>query len=278
MKTLRLNTGANIPMVGFGTWEIVPNNRAKAAVSDALDAGYRLLDTAKVYGNEKGVGDAIRQTSVARKDIFLTTKLWQGEQGYTKALKAFETSLRLLGTDYVDLYLIHWPGGNGDRHESWRAFTEIQETGRAKAIGVSNFTVDHLRQLKKRSSVIPAVNQVEFHPYLYKAQTELLAYCAQEGIVVEAYSPLAHGLLRSGRFKSEPVFLEIGERYGKSSAQVVLRWCVQHGTVPLPKTTNREHMHDNIDIFDFELTPAEMTAINNLSDGTRVCWDPNRIA
>lgn len=277
MQTVKLNTGAEMPAIGLGTWEIVPNRKAKSAVLTALDAGYRLIDTAKIYGNEKGIGDGLSEASVERKDIFITTKLWQGEQGYDKAHKAFNTSLKLLGTGYIDLYLIHWPGGSGDRHESWRALTEIYGSGYAKAIGVSNFTVRHLEQLKQSSAVTPTVNQVEFHPYIYKQQGQLLEYCRTEGIVIEAYSPLAHGLIKNQHVKDPTVLAEIGARYGKSAAQVVLRWCVQHGTVPLPRSVNPEHTHDNIDIFDFELSSVEIEQINNLSDGTRTCWDPSNI-
>ncbi len=275
---MKLNTGAVMPTIGFGTWEIVPNGRAKTTILDALDAGYRLIDTAKIYGNEKGVGDAVHETSVRREDIFVTTKLWQGEQGYDSAHKAFNTSLRLLGLDYIDLYLIHWPGGRGDRHESWRAMTELYESGRSKAIGVSNFTVAHLQELKDSSDIIPAVNQIEFHPYLYDQQRQLLDYCREQGIIVQAYSPLVHGITDKGQFKDEAVLIQVGQNYGKSPAQVILRWCLQHGTVPLPKTTNPEHMHENIDVFDFELTASEMEQINHLSDDTRACWDPNKVA
>lgn len=261
-----------MPAIGFGTWLIVPNRKAKVAVLDALEAGYRLIDTAMVYGNEKGVGEAIDETHLERKSIFVTTKLWNHDQGYDKTFRAFSRSLELLGLDYVDLYLIHWPG-NDKRLESWRALTEIQASGRAKAIGVSNFTIAHLIELAKLSDAIPAVNQVELHPYVYADQKDLLAYCRQQGIVVEAYSPLAHGQ----RFKNDPVLKSIAQKYGKSPAQVVLRWCLQHGTVPLPKSTNPEHMHDNLDVFDFELNAEEMGEINTLSDGTRTFWDPTKI-
>jgi diketogulonate reductase-like aldo/keto reductase len=278
MQKVKLLAGTNMPAIGFGTWQIVPNRKAKAAVLDALDAGYRLIDTAKIYGNEKGVGDAIHESGLAREGLFITTKLWKGEQGYDNALRAFETSLRLLGVDYLDLYLIHWPGGVGDRNESWRALTRLYEEGRARAIGVSNFTIKHLEQLKNISPITPAVNQIEFHPYLYKEQIELLDYCRTKGIVIEAYSPLAHGLINSEQDKGGSVLSSIGGKHGKLPAQIVLRWCVQHGAVPIPKTSSREHMHDNIDIFDFELTDQEMVEINNLSKGVRTCWDPNKIA
>lgn len=268
MKTVTLNTGAKMPTIGFGTWQIFPNGRAKHATADALTTGYRLIDTARIYGNERGVGEAIKASIISREDVFLTTKLWNSNQGYEQAHKAFEASLKRLGMEYVDLYLLHWPV-TGKRLDSWRALEEIHASGRAKAVGVSNFTVRHLTELAEKASITPAVNQVEFHPFLYDEQVELLEYCAQHDIVVEAYSPLAHG-----KKTDETVLSPIAKRHGKSSAQVILRWCVQHGTVPLPKSTNPVHMQDNLDIFDFELSAEEMRAIDGLSDGTRTCWDP----
>jgi diketogulonate reductase-like aldo/keto reductase len=265
LPTFKLNTGADIPAIGFGTWKIVP---AKDAVLSALDAGYRLIDTARIYGNERGVGKAIRESGLDRSEIFVTTKLWNASQGYDSALAAFDKSLDRLGLDYVDLYLIHWPV-TGKRADSWRALEEIHASGRARAIGVSNYTVKHLEELLATSKVVPAVNQVEFHPFLYKEQAELLKFCSSKGILVEAYSPLAHGQ-RSDATTIPP----IADKYGKSSAQVILRWCYQHGTLPLPKSKNPEHIASNLDIFDFELTTAEMKQIDGLSDGTRTCWDP----
>lgn len=268
-KTFKLNTGAHMPAVGFGTWQIFPNGRAKRATQEALAAGYRHIDTARIYGNEHGVGQAIKASVVPREDIFLTTKLWNLSQGYEKALKAFDNSLERLGMDYVDLYLIHWPV-IGKRLDSWKALEEIYASGRAKAVGVSNFTVEHLSELMEHSKLVPAVNQVEFHPFLYDDQIELLEFCARHGIVVEAYSPLAHG-----KKTDEAVLPPIAKRHGKSSAQIILRWCLRHGTVPLPKSTNPQHIKDNLDIFDFELSADEMRVIDDLSDGTRTCWDPS---
>lgn len=272
IKTFDLNTGVKMPGIGFGTWQIFPNGRAKRATAEALVAGYRLIDTARIYGNEHGVGRAINDSSVSREDIFLTTKLWNLSQGYDKAHAAFNNSLRRLKMDYVDLYLLHWPV-SGKRLDSWRALEEIHASGRAKAIGVSNFTVKHLTELMEKSSVVPAINQVEFHPFLYKEQIELLDFCEKHGIVVEAYSPLAHG-----RKTDEVVLPPVAQRHGKSVSQVILRWCLQHGTVPLPKSTNPDHIKENLDIFDFELSDSEMRAIDDLSDGTRTCWNPSDMA
>jgi diketogulonate reductase-like aldo/keto reductase len=265
----KLNTGADIPSIGFGTWKILP---AKKAVKEALAAGYRLIDTARIYGNERGVGKAIRESGIAREDIFLTTKLWNSSQGYDKALDAFDKSLDRLRTDYADLYLIHWPVTD-KREESWKALEKINKSRRARAIGVSNYTVRHLEELLADCDIVPAVNQVEFHPFLYEEQKELLAYCKGKGILVEAYSPLAHGQKTDTK-----VTAEIARKYGKSSQQVILRWCIQHGTVPLPKSTDSAHIASNLDILDFELTDSEMERINGLSDGTRTCWNPNDMA
>ena len=271
MQTISLNTGGEIPTIGFGTWKIRLNNKAETAVFEALAAGYRLIDTARIYGNEKGVGKAIRESGVPRADIFVTTKLWNSDQGYEKGLKAFDDSLKRLDLEYVDLYLIHWPVPV-QRLESWRALEEIYKSGRAKAIGVSNFTVPHLEELLSHLSIVPSVNQVEFHPYIYEDQKPLLEFCKQQGMIMEAYSPLAHGHNLGNRHISQ-----LADKYGKSNAQIILRWCLQHATVPLPKSSNAERIRENLDIFNFELTAAEMVQINSLSDGTRTCWDPTEI-
>lgn len=269
-QTVRLNTGAMMPAIGFGTWKIHFNSSTKKAVTNALDHGYRLIDTAKIYGNEKGVGEAILGSKVARKDIFVTTKLWNGDQGYDKAHKAFADSLGRLGLDYVDLYLIHWPVSD-KRQDSWRALQEIHRGGQAHNIGVSNYTVRHLQELLQTADIVPTVNQVEFHPFIYKDQKPLLDFCKQHKIVVEAYSPLAHGK-RIG----DPVIGKIAQRLGKTNAQVMLRWAVQHGTVPLPKSTDNQRIAENISVFDFDLTQEDMDNINDLSDGMRTCWDPTK--
>ncbi len=265
VQTFKLNTGAKIPAVGFGTWKIRP---ARKPVTEALEAGYRLIDTARIYINERGVGRAINESGIPREDIFVTTKLWNSDQGYDKALNAFDKSLDRLGMEYVDLYLLHWPV-TGKREDSWKALEEIYKAGHAKAIGVSNFNVRHLEELLKTAKVVPAVNQIEFHPFLYGEQKELLDYCKSKGILVEAYSPLAHGAFEN------PVLNKIGQAHGKSAAQVVLRWAHQKGTVPLPKSTSPENMRQNLDIFDFELSSGDMKKIDGLSNGMRTCGDPN---
>lgn len=267
----KLNNGDRIPGIGFGTWQILLNSRAKNIVIEALDAGYRLMDTARIYGNEKGVGAGIRESSVPREQIFVTTKLWTSDHGYEKAHKAFDVSLARLGLKYIDLFLIHWPGSD-KRLEAWKALEEIYKSGRTKAIGVSNYTVRHLEELLANSKVVPAVNQIEFHPLIYNQQQEVLDFCKRKGIVVEAYSPLMRG-----RHLDIPLFAQLGDKHGKTSAQVVLRWCIQHGTVPLPKSTHSERIHDNLDVFDFELTDKDMESINKLGNGTRTTWDPTSV-
>ncbi len=272
MQIVKLNNGSNIPAIGFGTWHILLNNRAKNSVIEAIHSGYRLIDTAKIYGNEKGVGAAVRDSGIPRDKIFVTTKLWTSDQGYEKTFQAFDASLKTLGLDYIDLYLIHWPGSD-KRLESWRAMEEIYKDGRAKTIGVSNFTISHLEELLTSSKIVPAINQIEFHPLIFNEQKELLAYCGDKGIIVEAYSPLMRG-----KYLEAAIFQQIGQRHNKSSAQVVLRWCIQHKTIPLPKTSHSERMHENLDVFDFELSKGEMEIINSMSNGTRTTWDPTSVS
>jgi diketogulonate reductase-like aldo/keto reductase len=257
-----------VPAIGFGTWQIGSDSETKEAVLHALGAGYRVIDTARIYGNEPGVGEAIRESGVPREDIFVTTKLWNDDQGYGSTLRACRVSLEKLGLDYLDLYLIHWPA-TSKRHDSWRAMGRLLSDGKIKAAGVSNFTIDHLQDLMKRSELLPAVNQVEFHPFIYEEQKALLKYCADQGIVAEAYSPLH----RLGQ-ERVPVIEKIARRHNKSPQQIVLRWCIQHGTLPLTRSTNPAHIDSNFDVFGFKLTKEDMKAIDALSDGERVTWDP----
>ena len=255
----------SLPETGFGTWKILLNGRAKHAVTEALEAGYRLIDTAMIYGNEKGVGAAVRNSKIPRKDIFLTTKLWNFDQGYDKAIDAFDTSLARLGIEYIDLYLIHWPQSTQQTKDSWRAMQEIQATGRAKYIGVSNYSVEELKDLLNFAEIPPAVNQIEFHPFVYKDQKPTLDYCRDQGIIVEAYSPLAHA-----KQMDHPAVVRIAKATTKTPGQVMLRWAVQHGTVPIPKTTHKERMQENLDIFNFELSKQQMAELDGLSDGASV--------
>jgi diketogulonate reductase-like aldo/keto reductase len=267
MNNFALNTGATAPAIGFGTWQIQPE-QTKEMVLTALEAGYRLIDTARIYGNEAEVGQAVRESGLPREEIFVTTKLWNEDQGYDKALAACERSLEKLGLDYLDLYLIHWPA-TSRRHEAWRAFEKLQDDGLIKAAGVSNYTVNHLQQLLERSDRVPAVNQIEFHPYIYEEQRTVLDFCHEKNIVVEAYSPLR-------RFGSDtPREIEqVAERLNVSPQQVILRWCFQQQTLALPRSTNPDHIRSNFDIFSFELTEDDINSINKLTDGERVTWDP----
>ena len=267
METLRLTHGAVIPAIGFGTWEL-SQSEAYEAVGAALQAGYRLIDTAKIYGNEEAVGKAVRESGIPRKDIFVTTKLWNDDQGYDSAFMALSTALERLGLDYIDLYLIHWPATKR-RSDAWRALQEIQASGQAKEVGVSNYTIDHLTQLLTESELVPAVNQVEFHPFIYAQQKDLLAFCKERGILIEAYSPLARM-----SHESPSKVKAIADTYGKTEQQIFLRWCIEHGTVPLPRSKNPEHIKSNFDVFDFELSDEDTEYLNSISDGERVTWDP----
>lgn len=270
-KTIALSSGAAIPAVGFGTWEVTPDETAEKMVRTALDMGYRHVDTAKIYGNERGVGKAIRESGIPREEIFVTTKLWNSDHAYDDARRAIDDSLERLGLEYVDLYLVHWPRSD-KRDEAWRAMQDIYEAGKAKSIGVSNYTIRHLNELLETAEIKPMVNQVEFHPFMYDAQKALLAYCRERDIAVEAYSPLA----RHSKMTVSAVE-QIAAKTAKTPSQVVLRWCLQHGTVPLPRSTNPDHIRENLAIFDFELDEASMRTLDSLSDGERVTDNPEDI-
>ncbi len=258
VKSIKLNSGANMPVIGFGTWQIL--FRTSQKVLQALQTGYRLLDTAKIYGNEKGVGEAIRNSGIDRGEIFVTTKLWNGDQGYDHAHKAFEASLQRLGLDYIDLYLIHWPGfSTVRRRESWRALQEIYKSGRAKAIGVSNYMVKHIHELLEYAEVPPAVNQIEFHPFVYSQQRLVLELCQQQGIIIEAYSPLARG------YTQESTIQSIAQVHKASLSQVMLAWAMAHQTVPIPKSSNLERMRENLEAVHVTLTGEDIRKLNNLS-------------
>lgn len=267
LKTRKLLSGQEMPAIGFGTWELSSSD-IKRVLGIAINTGYKLIDTAKIYANEISIGEVIRKSGFDRQDLFITTKLWNDDQGYDSAVSACMASLERLGLDYIDLYLIHWPV-TSRRSESWRALVDLQKIGKARAIGVSNFTVEHLEELKKTSNVTPSVNQVEFHPFIYEDQKKLLEYCKNNNILIEAYSPVS----RLSR-RVFPVIQNIADRYGKTASQVVLRWCIQHDTVPLPRSQNPEHIRKNFEVFDFELDEKAMTSLNRITDGIRVTWDP----
>jgi diketogulonate reductase-like aldo/keto reductase len=264
--TLPLNTGASIPQVGLGVWQAPRGSVTQEAVLAALRAGYRHVDTARIYGNETDVGAAVRDSPVPREQVFVTTKLWNNEQGYDSALRAFDASLERLGLEYVDLYLLHWPVA-GKRKDSWRALELLFEQKRARAIGVSNFLVSHLTELVDGAKVVPAVDQIELHPFLQHRDTR--AFCKKHGIVVEAYSPLTHGQ-RLGH----PSVVEVARQAGRSAAQVLLRWGIQHDLVVLPKSTNEARIRENGALFDFELGPEPMAILDGLEEGLATGWDP----
>ncbi|PTM56816.1 diketogulonate reductase-like aldo/keto reductase [Desmospora activa DSM 45169] len=266
--TVTLNNGVEMPWFGLGVWK-VKGNAVEESVTAAIRHGYRSIDTAKIYGNEEGVGRGIRDAGVPREELFITTKVWNEDQGYDKTLNAIDESLARLGLDYVDLYLIHWPGK--DKYvDTWRALEKIQQDGKARAIGVCNFKIHHLEELLRRSDTVPAVNQVEYHPRL--TQPDLLAYCQDKGIQLEAWSPLMQG-----EILDEPIIKKIAEQHGKSPAQVVLRWDLQNGVVTIPKSVKESRIQSNADIFDFELFPDEMKQINELNQDRRVGPDPDEL-
>jgi len=268
MSELTLNNGVTIPQLGFGVFQ-VPPEETQRTVEDALEAGYRHIDTAAAYRNEAGVGAALAATGIAREDIFVTTKLRNGDQGYESALRAFEDSRRALGLDVVDLYLIHWPcPGRGETLNTWRAMEELRAAGRVRAIGVSNFLPHHLAELLEAAEVRPVVNQIEVHPY--HQQKELRAFNAEHGIVTEAYSPLGQGAVLA-----DPVITGIAERLGRTPAQVVVRWHLQLGNVVIPKSVTPSRMAENLDVLGFELSEADMAAIDGLDRGARIGFHPD---
>lgn len=263
MQFKTLNNGLDIPQLGYGVWKI-PDEEAKNAVEQALDAGYRLIDTAKIYRNEVGVGKALATSNVPREDLFITTKLWNADQGYENTLKAFDESLEKLGLDYIDLYLIHWPTPLYDTYvESYKALETIYKEGRAKAIGVCNFDIEHLQRIMNECEVIPTVNQVECHPYLQ--QTELKEFCKEHGILFEAYSPLMNGT----KVLQDPLIQEIANQHGKTPAQVILRWHLQSDVVAIPKSVNPSRINENLNVFDFELSNADLNKIATLDRNER---------
>jgi 2,5-diketo-D-gluconate reductase A len=279
IPAVTLNSGTSIPQLGLGVWQAT-NDEAEAAVAFALgDAGYRHVDTAAVYGNEEGVGKGVRASGVPREEVFITTKLWNADQGHDAALKAFDASLARLGMDYVDLYLIHWPLQDDQRIlATWEAFEQIAQSGKAKAIGVANFEPRHLELLSNAGGSMPAVDQVELHPHL--PQHKIRAVAAGEKIAVESWSPLG-GSSNSGWGKdskpntllTDPVIGLVAKRRGKTPAQVLIRWQLRNGLIVIPKSVHKERIRENIDVFDFNLTDQDLVDISSLDDGQRVGAD-----
>lgn len=262
-STLAMNDGHGIPRLGLGVYLINEGKSCETALRHAFDAGYRHIDTATFYRNEEGVGRAVRQSGIPREKIFVTTKLWNSDHGNPE--QALEASLRHLKMEYVDLYLIHYPVP--ERHTSWRVLEKLQSAGKARSIGVSNYTIRHLNQLLADSDKAPAVNQVELHPYLY--QKDLMDFCRSKGIVVAAYSPLTHG----DKLKDKKL-IAIANKYSKSTAQLLIRWALQHDVVVLPKSANPRRIVENADVFDFDINAADIQALDRFNENLRTCWDP----
>ncbi|GGV77287.1 oxidoreductase [Streptomyces thermoviolaceus subsp. thermoviolaceus] len=268
VPTITLNNGVEMPQLGFGVWQ-VPDDEAERTVVTALEAGYRSIDTAAIYGNEAGTGRAIAASGLPREDIFVTTKLWNSEQGYDSTLRAFDASLAKLGLDYVDLYLIHWPLPAKDRYiDTYKAFEKLYADGRIKAIGVSNFLPEHLQRLISETSVVPAVNQIELHPHLQQEAARKAH--AERGIATEAWSPLGQG---KGLLEV-PAIVAIAQKHGRTPAQVVLRWHLQLGNIVIPKSVTPSRIKENIEVFDFSLDDEDLAAIAALNEDRRLGPDP----
>lgn len=271
MIHVTLNNGLQMPQLGFGVWQ-VSDEQAAEAVSNAFKAGYTSIDTAMIYRNERGVGKAIKQSGIPREKLFITTKVWNADQGYENTLRAFEESLEKLELDYIDLYLIHWPTPQFDQYvDTYKALEKLYHDGRVKAIGVCNFEIEHLERVLKECEVKPVLNQVECHPYL--AQNELRAFCEQHDIFLEAWSPLDQG----GDVLKDEVVVKLAEAYGKTPAQIVLRWHLQRHTIAIPKSVTPSRILENIDVFDFQLSDSDMEQINGLDCNRRKGPHPNEL-
>ncbi|WP_226526971.1 aldo/keto reductase [Metabacillus niabensis] len=271
MKFVTLNNGLKMPQLGFGVWQ-VEDDQATSAVTKAIEVGYTSIDTAMIYKNEVGVGKAIKEASVPREELFITTKVWNTDQGYENTIKAFEASLERLDLDYVDLYLIHWPTPEFDQYvDTYKALEKLYKDGKVKAIGVCNFEIEHLERLLNECEVVPVLNQVECHPYL--AQIELKEFCAKHNIFVEAWSPLDQG----GEALQDEVIQKIANSHNKSTAQVILRWHLQNNTIVIPKSVTPSRIEENFNVFDFDLTSDEMNAINELNRNRRKGPHPNEM-
>ena len=265
--TIKLNNGINMPGFGLGVYKVEPGKSTIETVRTALNTGYRLIDTAAFYDNEREVGEAIRSSDIPREEIFVTSKVWNDDQGFESTQKAFNKTMEKLGLEYLDLYLIHWPV-SGKFKDTWRALEKIYQEGKVRAIGVSTFHVHHLEELLKDAKVKPAVNQIEFHPHL--TQKDVLSFCKENDIQMQAWSPL-----KKGRVLELPVIKEIAEKHGKTAAQIILRWDIQHGVATIPKSTKEIRMKENAAIFDFELDKADMEAIDNLNENARSGSNPD---
>ncbi|HWJ29356.1 MAG TPA: aldo/keto reductase [Flavisolibacter sp.] len=260
-----LNNQQRMPLVGLGVYDMY-GKETEEAITRALEIGYRLIDTASMYGNERETGNAIRNSGLNRSEIFLTTKVNNSDHGYDAAVKAFDASMKKLDIEYIDLYLIHWPI-KGKRKDTWKALEHLYDTGQVKSIGVANYLLPFLKELETYSHVVPAVNQVEFSPYLYLK--DLLQYCKDKKIQLQSYTPLTRGM----KF-NDPRLLQLAEKYGKSPAQIILRWNVEHGVSTIPKSSNPKRLKENFDIFDFSLAPEDVAFMDEFNEHFRVVDDP----
>jgi len=267
-STIRLNNGVEIPRLGLGVYRLAPGEQTRNAIAWALEAGYRQVDTAAFYRNEEDVGRAIRESGIPREEVFVTTKLWNDDHGYDRALAALDASLERLGFDYVDLYLIHWPVPEL-RLESWRALERAYREGKARAIGVSNYMMRHLEELLSECEVVPAVNQIELTPWSWRSRQDVVELCRARGIALEAYSPLA-----KGRKLDDPVLVEVAAHLGRSPAQVLIRWALQHDLIVIPKSAHRDRIRENANVFDFEIPVELMARLESLDHGLVTGWDP----
>ncbi len=265
---IEMNNRYKIPQIGLGVYLTKSGTECFNAVNWALEAGYRHIDTAKYYKNEKDVGSAVRSSGIKREELFITTKLWNEDHGYEAALEAFDKSLKTLNIDYIDLYLIHWPVQE-KRKDSWKALEKIYESGYCKSIGVSNYQINHLNELFGYANIAPAINQVEFNPFNY--QKDLLDFCTKNKIILEAYSPLT----RKKRL-DDPKILEIAKKHNKTSAQIFIRWTIEHGLVVIPKSVHKERIIENANVFNFALDESDLKVLDNLNEGYRVSWDPTK--
>ena len=263
---ITLSDGNSMPLLGLGVWDAKSGKETYDAVIHALKKGYRHIDTAEMYGNEKDVGSAVVDSGLARKEIFITTKLWDSGLGYDHALNAFDDSLKKLNLEYVDLYLIHWPG-KGSRQEIWSALERIKTEGRSRSIGISNFAPKHLKEILINADILPAVNQIEISPFLQ--QQEISSFCREENIHLTGYCPLARG----NRFNN-PILCRVAEETNKSAAQVMIRWALQSGHTVIPKSARPKRIVENADVFDFELGENQMKILDRLEEGLRFCPDP----
>jgi methylglyoxal/glyoxal reductase len=268
MQNITLNNGIEMPILGLGVYETKPTNTIAQAVLAALELGYRLIDTAAIYKNEEQVGEALAQTSLPRSEIFVTTKVWMDDMGYDSTLRAYEASLQKLGTDYVDLYLIHWPKDKALRRSTWQALEQLYADKRVRAIGVSNYYTQHLKELFEYSDIVPAVNQFEYSPYCNP--TKEVDFCQQSAIHIQAYAPLVRGLK-----KEDPRLIAIAHKYNKSTFQLLVRWALQMGASAIPKSVSKDRIAHNADVFDFEIDAEDMATLSTFHDDTRIAWHPD---